>query len=51
VLDARQGGLLVLEFLVDGADVGGELDVDATNDKETRFRLTLPPANDRTGGA
>jgi signal transduction histidine kinase len=30
-------------------ELGGELEVSAADGKETRFRLTLPPANDGTG--
>lgn len=32
-------------------ELGGRLEVSAADAKETRFRLTLPPANDRTGKA
>jgi signal transduction histidine kinase len=32
-------------------ELGGRLEVSAVDAKETRFRLTLPPANNRTGKA
>ena len=32
-------------------ELGGQLEVSAADAKETRFRLTLPPANKRTGKA